>query len=158
MSDRDAAALHRLLYRSRSAIAGADEAVEARVDAILRVASANNARDDVTGALLFSSSVFLQALEGPLPALEAAFERICRDPSHYELEIIEYGAVTERAFGSWSMRRLTADAPVERLLIQLGEAVAADVSGPDLAAQAVRLMATLAALEQADPAAAACAA
>ena len=147
MSDGNEAVLHRLLYRSRSTIAGSDEVVEARLRGIVpRSAPANAA---VTGALLFAASVFLQGLEGPRAGVEETFERICRDGSHTDLEIIEYSAVPSRRFEGWAMHRLHADEPVGRLLLQIGRYDLAGPNDPDLSAQAVALMATLVEVEQA---------
>ena len=149
MSDGNEAVLHRLLYRSRSTIAGSDEVVEARLRGIVQRSAHANAQVDVTGALLFAASVFLQGLEGPRAGVEETFERICRDGSHTDLEIIEYSAVPSRRFEGWAMHRLHADEPVGRLLLQIGRYDLAAPNDPDLSAQAVALMATLVEVEQA---------
>ena len=134
--------LRRLLYRSRSTLAGSDEAIETTIARILETSQRNNARDGLTGALLFTSSMFIQALEGPLAAIEATFERICSDHRHGEVEIIEFCTVTERAFAKWSLERVHADAGVEGLFLQLAQAGEDDASG-SASAQAVSLMTTL---------------
>ena len=148
MSDGNEAVLHRLLYRSRSTIVGSEEAIEARLDTLVQRAAKANAQVDVTGALLFAASVFLQGLEGPRIRVEETFERICRDDSHTDLEIIEYSAVNFRRFEAWSMHRLCADEPVGRLLMQLGRCDPARATNPELSAQAISLMATLAEVER----------
>ena len=152
MTPHDERALHRLLYRSRSTIAGCDEAVEAEIASLLETSARNNALEGVTGVLLVSAAVFVQALEGPLSGVETVFERICQDRRHFDLEIIDFGVAPTRAFGEWAMRRLHADESIERLLLQLGQAQHIGLGGPDVAARAVELMATLVLVEEVLPA------
>ena len=95
--------LCRVLYCSRNAIAGDVAAVAANVQAILATSRANNARDAITGGLLFSEGCFAQVLEGPAAAVEAAFERIQCDERHSEVTVLQAGAVATRDFPGWSM-------------------------------------------------------
>ena len=92
---------------------------------------------------MFTTSMFIQALEGPRDVLEAAFERICCDLRHLEVEVIEYAATPERAFGEWSLHRVRANAAVEALFMQLGADGADKVDVSAAASQAVALMAAL---------------
>ena len=134
--------LRRLLYRSRSALAGTDEAIAATIARILETSQRNNARDHLSGVLLFTSSMFIQVLEGPLAAVEATFERICCDHRHGEVEILEFCSVTERAFEGWSLERVHADAGIEGLFLQLAQGGQDDAVGA-ASAQAISLMTTL---------------
>lgn len=102
--------LHRLLYCSRNTIPGAIEAVAAEVRGILAISRVNNARDGVTGGLLFSKGCFAQVLEGPLDAVEATFERIQCDARHSEVIVLQTGPITKRDFPDWSMAFAGADA------------------------------------------------
>ncbi len=102
--------LHRVLYCSRNIIPGAIEAVAADVRGILAVSRVNNARDGVTGGLLFSEGCFAQVLEGPLDAVEAAFERIQCDARHCEVVVLQSGPITKRDFSDWSMAFAGTDA------------------------------------------------
>ncbi len=102
--------LHRVLYCSRNIIPGAIEAVAADVRGILAVSRVNNARDEVTGGLLFSEGCFAQVLEGPLDAVEAAFERIQCDARHCEVVVLQSGPITKRDFPDWSMAFVGTDA------------------------------------------------
>lgn len=137
--------LHRLIYRSRSALAGSDGAVEAEVDALLARSAHNNARDGVTGALMFTESVFIQVLEGPCAVLENTFERICCDLRHVDVELISFCGVAERAFGRWRLHRVRADAAIEALLRRFVGSAASDTRSEDAVSQAMTLMAALAA-------------
>jgi len=102
--------LHRLLYCSRNTIPGAIEAVAAEVRGILAISRVNNARDGVTGGLLFSKGCFAQVLEGPLDAVGAAFERIQCDARHCDVVVLQSGPITKRDFPDWSMAFAGADA------------------------------------------------
>ncbi len=102
--------LHRVLYCSRNIIPGAIEAVAAEVGGILAISRVNNARDGVTGGLLFGKGCFAQVLEGPLDAVEAAFERIQCDARHSEVIVLQTGPITKRDFSDWSMAFAGADA------------------------------------------------
>jgi len=57
----------------------------------------------VTGALLFNSSYFAQALEGPKLAIEQIFEKIQRDPRHGEVTVLSSQTGGQRDFPEWSM-------------------------------------------------------
>lgn len=71
---------------------------------ILLVARDNNSRDDITGALICREDMYLQMLEGPRPAVTAAFARILRDDRHVEVVGLWSGDAQTRLFPQWSMR------------------------------------------------------
>lgn len=95
--------LRRLVYYSRNRTAGAPEAVDATIRAILATSRVNNARVGVTGALMFNAGCFAQVLEGPSAAVEATFERIQQDERHGDVSLLAYEAVEARLFTEWSM-------------------------------------------------------
>ncbi len=95
--------LHRVLYCSRNTISGSAADIAAEVRQILAVSRVNNARDGITGGLLFSQGCFAQVLEGPQAAIEATFERIQGDARHGEVVVLQCGPVAERDFPDWSM-------------------------------------------------------
>lgn len=95
--------LFRVLYCSRNAIPGTVQAMAADVRAILAASRANNARDGITGGLLFSEGCFAQVLEGPAAAVEGTFERIQCDPRHGDVTVLQAGPVATRDFPDWSM-------------------------------------------------------
>lgn len=70
---------------------------------ILRVSRRNNLRDGITGLLFTDGARFLQALEGPVDAVEATFARIKTDPRHRAVVLLSKREVTEREFGPWEM-------------------------------------------------------
>ncbi|NEU12139.1 BLUF domain-containing protein [Methylobacterium sp. BTF04] len=63
-----------------------------------------NLRDDITGALICRSDLYLQLLEGPEDAITATYARIIRDDRHLEVNRLSYETVTERLFPGWAMR------------------------------------------------------
>ena len=65
-----------------------------------------NARDGITGALICRDDLYLQLLEGPAEAVEAAYLRIARDDRHLELRPLMRRKVddTARLFPNWLMR------------------------------------------------------
>lgn len=95
--------LYRVLYCSRNSIEGTSEAVAADIQAILAVSRANNARDGITGGLLYSEGCFAQVLEGPIEAVANTFERIQCDNRHGEVTVLQAGPVEAREFPDWSM-------------------------------------------------------
>jgi hypothetical protein len=129
--------LCRLLYRSEAAIPGSRQAVEAVVDGIVRSSSKSNATAGITGALVFASGTFIQALEGSVRSVEATFERICCDLRHRQFQLLAVTTASSRVFSDWAMVR-------SRPGVDLARLCPASVSEPQLqqasAAEAIRIM------------------
>ena len=107
--------LHRLVYYSRNHISGDDAVFAANVDDILAKSRTNNARDQITGALLFNAGCFAQVLEGPLESVEAAFERIQQDDRHGDVSLLALDPIINRSFPNWAMGFVgTSDTDAER--------------------------------------------
>jgi hypothetical protein len=70
---------------------------------ILRTSRRNNGRDSITGLLYADGVRFMQALEGPQEAVEAAYQRIKEDPRHRAPVILSRREVDSREFGDWEM-------------------------------------------------------
>lgn len=68
-----------------------------------RVSHANNARDDLSGLLMFDGLRFLQVLEGPEESVERALARIRADKRHFALVTLSDRTVERRSFGGWAM-------------------------------------------------------
>ena len=90
--------LYRLIYASRPF--GFDAAT---LGGILIGARRNNARDGITGALICRADLYLQLIEGPRDAIDAAFARIGRDDRHLDVEELWTGGGTDRMFPAWAM-------------------------------------------------------
>ena len=95
--------LFRVLYCSRNLIPGGADSVAAHVRSILEISRRNNARDGLTGGLLFNAGCFAQVLEGPPGAVESTFERIQCDDRHSDVTVLQAGMITARDFPGWSM-------------------------------------------------------
>ena len=91
------------------------ELSDAELDKILESSSHHNAGQQVTGMLLYSFGNFMQVLEGPAEAVDAAYNRICADPRHHHIFLLSREEIRERHFEKWHMgfhrvTRLDADA------------------------------------------------
>lgn len=71
--------------------------------ALLETSRRNNARDGVTGMLLYKSGNFMQVLEGEEEKVREIHERIRRDPRHRGLITLLEQRCDIRQFGAWSM-------------------------------------------------------
>ncbi len=70
---------------------------------LLRISVENNRRSGISGMLLFHDGNFIQAIEGPEPAVQALFDKIAADRRHGTVIVLEDRTVGERSFGEWSM-------------------------------------------------------
>jgi len=91
--------LVQLTYASRPF--GFDEAV---LGTILLDARRCNTRDGITGTLIVRQDLFLQLLEGPADAVDAAYKRISRDDRHINVRRLTRRDISERLFPDWAMR------------------------------------------------------
>lgn len=73
------------------------------INDILAVSRENNAKQAVSGVLLFNSDYFLQCLEGSRAAVNDIYCRICRDQRHHNAQLLAYGEISQRLFSAWSM-------------------------------------------------------
>lgn len=96
------ALLSQLIYVSRI---GAD--IRANIihefRSILTESQKYNTENDITGFLVFDSTVFFQVLEGDRNALWDLFLIIQRDRRHVNVRLIEFSALEQRKFSDWSM-------------------------------------------------------
>jgi hypothetical protein len=79
----------------------------------------NNSRDNIGGALLFNSGIFLQVLEGSRAALNSTYRRISMDDRHERSELIGLEPAKERLFKSWSMALIEDNAVARKTLMKL---------------------------------------
>lgn len=70
---------------------------------ILTTSRRNNARAGLTGLLYGDDQRFMQVLEGPDDAVEAAYTRIKADPRHCAAVILSRRTIEQREFGPWEM-------------------------------------------------------
>ncbi|MEM9763837.1 MAG: BLUF domain-containing protein, partial [Pseudomonadota bacterium] len=90
----------RLVYRSRAtkALDGAGLAD------LVEAAQARNARENVTGCLVYDSGHFLQWLEGPGDGIDRIASSIRMDKRHDDIEVLDEAWTEKRVFSDWSMR------------------------------------------------------
>jgi hypothetical protein len=95
-------ALYCLVYVSRIASAHRSR-IRQVVREILTQAQHRNARNGVTGLLVFNSTFFVQALEGELEAVDRTFSQISRDVRHSFPTVVYKQPIAERSFHRWTM-------------------------------------------------------
>ena len=92
-----------------------------------------NARNDVTGFLIFNGTHFLQLLEGPEAVIDELVERVRNDPRHTGFAIRDRQKIERRSFPGWPLEvvRVKAsyfeakDAIADRLPDTVSEAIRA---------------------------------
>jgi hypothetical protein len=115
--------LTRLVYRSRSLLAGTKSDRLAQAEAILERARPKNLAAGLTGMLHFDGTSFMQTIEGSADGVERLYEAIACDSRHEKLTILELRTVEEREHPDWSMAFVAA-IPVEDEDPAIGEALA----------------------------------
>ena len=88
-----------LLYRSVSK----GELPTKQLQAILEKSKANNARDEISGILVYRGKMFLQLIEGSDAAVAKTFARIRTDNRHYDVGIMMKIETEARIFPHWTM-------------------------------------------------------
>ena len=76
---------------------------EEQLTDLLADSRSRNHADGLTGMLLHAGGHFIQTLEGPEPDVDAAFDRISRDPRHRNVYVALRETIQARAFPDWSM-------------------------------------------------------
>jgi hypothetical protein len=92
--------LSRVVYRSRAArpfsITDLRDLTEA--------AQEHNARENITGVVVYDNDRFYQWLEGPNDSVERLMHRINHDPRHMDVEVLDRSPSPVRSFAGWSMK------------------------------------------------------
>lgn len=91
--------IKQLVYASQQAV----EFDGLRLVSLLYTARDRNAALGITGVLLYSNGLFVQCLEGPPENVDTIYAKICSDPRHRELVILQSVDTDERHFQSWMM-------------------------------------------------------
>ena len=97
-----------VIYASSST----DDFHEHEIPDLLKQVRIANAKQELTGVLLYIERSFLQVLEGQPEMVDAAFSKILRDKRHMQVTLIARESLVERAFEGWTMIHKTLD-PVE---------------------------------------------
>jgi hypothetical protein len=97
-----------LTYASRST----ESFHEHEIPDLLQQVRIANAKQQITGMLLYIRGSFLQVLEGPPELVDAVFSKLLTDKRHTQVRLIATDPLPERAFEGWTMMHKTLD-PVE---------------------------------------------
>lgn len=73
------------------------------IAALLERSQRNNARDGLTGALIYNGQNFMQLLEGEVEKVEACLARIRADRRHTGMIEVRRREVVHREFSDWAM-------------------------------------------------------
>ena len=97
--------LKRLVYLSR---------LEAKLTTkdiyqIIETSEKNNEANGLSGLLVYSKRSFLQVIEGDIYKLNGTFAKICRDPRHSDISIVEFTSIENRLFANWTMKLFCLD-------------------------------------------------
>ena len=102
--------LSRLIYVSETQLDPAQGKPVSQLASIMKASIRNNQAADVTGALAFDGSWFIQVLEGERRTIWKTFQRIAEDERHGNCQLLQMSDVAERMFGNWWMGLATYDA------------------------------------------------
>lgn len=108
--------LYQLVYCSRNTVSDCSPDMAGELAEILQVSRRNNQRDNITGALLFSTGCFAQVLEGSREIVEQTFERIQSDMRHTDTTVLKFDRIEVRDYAAWAM----ADAGISLIEASVG--------------------------------------
>jgi hypothetical protein len=91
--------MHHLIYLSQATRPVSTKALACLVDQARQA----NARQHLTGALVYSNKRFIQLLEGEPAALEQTYARIRQDPRHQHLYQVAHHPIATRYFAGWPL-------------------------------------------------------
>lgn len=102
----------RLVYRS---VATEDVISNEGLHDLAEKSHGKNQKTGITGLLLYTGREFLGVLEGPERAVNALFQRICRDERHKVIRLLAFETAGQTYFDDWDMRLVDLfDLPGER--------------------------------------------
>ncbi|WP_201583468.1 BLUF domain-containing protein [Psychrobacter sp. HII-4] len=99
--------LFQLVYISRITSTGLSS--PSTLNDISEIAIERNQTDEITGILCYGNGYFLQCVEGSEQALTNLKNRLLADERHKDMEILDFSAIDERRFSSWSLRSITLE-------------------------------------------------
>lgn len=74
------------------------------LDQILLQSAINNEKNNITGALICRSDLYLQFLEGPAHKIDDLYSRINTDTRHRDVKLLEETRSKRRLFSNWAMK------------------------------------------------------
>lgn len=76
---------------------------------LVRVAGDRNWREGISGVLAVTLHHYVQWIEGPGPVVELLIARLRADRRHRDLQVVQHGTTSARAFNTWGLRLVPAD-------------------------------------------------
>jgi len=70
---------------------------------LIQTSVKNNLVRNITGFLIYTDGVFMQALEGREEDVEFIFDKILNDERHHQITVLSRKAIERRGFEKWSM-------------------------------------------------------
>jgi len=132
--------LVRLLYASRVVDPQPDV-----IESILAQSRQFNPSTGITGILVYSGDIFLQAIEGGRQAVSELYGHIQKDARHKEVVLLHYEEILQRRFSGWTMGQVDVSRVNISILLKYSERAVLDpysVSGVVSLALLEELMAT----------------
>ena len=99
MRDMDNLFIKQVIYVSKPV--GFNDQV---LDSIVVQSKKNNEKNQITGALICRSDLYLQYLEGPPNKIDAIYAKIKIDGRHTDVKLLEEAKSKRRLFSNWAMR------------------------------------------------------
>ena len=99
MADRIHSLIKQVIYVSKPV--GFDNKI---LDSILVQSKRNNEKNQITGALICRSDLYLQYLEGPAHKIDFVYSKIKLDSRHTDVKLLEDTRSKRRLFSNWAMR------------------------------------------------------
>ena len=99
MADRNHSLIKQVIYVSKPV--GFDTKI---LDSILVQSKRNNEKNQISGALICRSDLYLQYLEGPAHKIDFIYSKIKLDNRHTDVKLLEDSRSKRRLFSNWAMR------------------------------------------------------
>ncbi len=91
--------MHHIIYLSRASRSMSDE----ELTTLLTQAREANAKQDITGALVYGDGQFMQIIEGDEAALAMLYAKLLQDVRHGQVFKFADKPIAQRSFTGWSM-------------------------------------------------------
>jgi hypothetical protein len=100
--ESDDAGLISLTYSSKVKDYITELDLKFELEKIEQSSASNNAKNDITGYLLYMDGYFIQCLEGSPKDVEKLYLKISLDPRHNSITLLSNIKITERAYKKWT--------------------------------------------------------
>lgn len=100
------------------------------LEQILRTSTRNNARQQITGILMFNGAAFVQSIEGPPASVDWLLMELATDQRHCDVIIRDDRFLGRRVFPGWSMGYLRLDGGWLEGQYDIVEALSRDMPDP----------------------------